>query len=108
MNFYMAVLVVFLTGVLLAGDYLIKSAVKSHHAVALLIVAAMLWVLSIPGWFYTLHGRNLSLVGMLFSVVSLIGSAMIGVLVFGETLSAKEWVGLVLGIVSAILLASKL
>ena len=104
----MAIIVLFLTGVLLAGDYLIKSAVKSPHAIALLIIAAMLWTLSIPGWFYTLQGRNLSLIGMLFSVASLVGSALIGMFVFGENLNGREWLGLFFGIVAAVLLASKL
>lgn len=108
MKIVMIFVVLFLTAMLLAGDFLIKTATKSQHAVVLLCLAAIFWTVSVPGWYYTLLGRNLSLVGMLFSVVSLIGSALIGIFLFGETLSAREWLGLVLGVVSAVLLASKL
>lgn len=108
MNYKMLMLVVLLTGMLLAGDYLIKFSVKSSHIVLFLILAALFWVASIPGWYYTLLEENMSLIGMLFSVLSLIGTATIGIVMFGEKLSGTEWLGMAFGLISTILLASKL
>jgi len=101
-------LIVFLTAMLLLGDYFIKYSVKSNFTNQFLIIAGLCWVLSIPGWYYTVLEHNISLVGMLFSVLSLVGTASIGIIFFSEQLNATEWLGLALGIISTILLASKL
>lgn len=108
MNWKMLAAVIFLTGMLLAGDYLIKFSVRSSHVVLFLFLAGLFWVASIPGWYWTLLEKNMSLIGMLFSVLSLIGTASIGILVFGERLSGVEWLGMALGLAATILLAGKL
>jgi len=101
-------LVVFLTGMLLGGDYLIKFAVGSKHTIWYLIFAGILWCSSIYGWYYTVKDHRLAIIGMLFSVLSLIGTALIGTLLFNEKLSMTEWFGFVLAIIACILLTGKM
>lgn len=108
MNIKMFFIVVFLTGMLLTGDYLIKAAVKDAFPISLLFLAMIFWSVSVPGWYYALLDHNISLIGMLFSVLSLVGSCLIGMFFFNERLSGIEWLGLFFGIVSTFLLASKL
>lgn len=108
MNNWILLLVVFLSIMLLTGDYCIKYAVGKSNWLMFLVLAGLLWCASIYGWFYTLKENRIAIVGMLFSVVSLIGTVLIGIIGFHERLSITEWVGLAFGIISAILLSGKI
>lgn len=93
---------------LFIGDYLIKYAVKSQHTVLFLCMAAFIWAMSVPGWYYLNITERLAIIGMLFSVLSLIIVPLIGMVCFNEQLSCKEWVGLGLAIISTLLLTNKI
>lgn len=108
MNLGILFLTIFLTGVLLAGDYCIKWSVGSSHKVAFLVMAGFLWCSSIYGWYITVKDERIAIVGALFSVLSLVGTILIGIIGFNEHLTLKEWVGFSLGIVAVILLSGKL
>jgi drug/metabolite transporter (DMT)-like permease len=101
-------LTIAMTSLLLAGDFFIKSSTQSSHPIKLLFIAAILWVSSIPGWNYLLTQHKLAVIGSLFSIMSVIGSLLIGMFCFHENLGSREWIGCSLAIISIILLSSKL
>ena len=107
MNVLMMALITFFTAMLLGGDYLIKAATVSPEPIRLLVYAALVWMGSVYGWYYILQGEKIAIVGMLFAMLSLIGTTLIGMLGFGEKLDIKEIIGLVLAIASTVLLANK-
>ena len=107
MNYKMILTVIVLTVMLNTGDYFIKLATKTHNLLYLW-ATALFWVASIPGWYYTMREENLSLICMLFAVVSLITTTIIGIILFNEKLSNTEWVGFTLTLISMYLLSSKL
>lgn len=69
------------------------------------VVAILLQVLSAFGWVYVFRHIKLSTVGTLFSVISIVLLALVGVTVFRESLSAGELTGLVLAVIALVLLA---
>ena len=101
-------MVVFLSSMLLLGDYLIKYAVGKSNYIFFLILAGVSWCLSIYGWYYLLKENRLSIVGMLFSVISIIGTVIISITFFNEKLTYLEWIGFGLAIISALLLSGKI
>ena len=107
MNYKMILTVIVLTAMLNTGDYFIKLATKTHN-ILYLWVTALFWVASIPGWYYTMREENLSLICMLFAVVSLITTTMMGMILFDERLTNIEWIGFTLTLISIYLLSSKL
>ena len=108
MTIYIILFTIFLTGMLLGGDYLIKYSTESSHTIRYLIMAAILWVASIPGWYYIVRNHKIAIVGILFAMFSLIGTTLIGVIGFNEKLTNYEWLGIGLAIVSTLLLTNKL
>lgn len=108
MPYWIIALVILLTGLLLAGDCFIKAATTKSNPIYYLVIAGTLWISSIYGWYWTVKEERLAIVGTLFSVLSLIGTAILGMTIFGETLSNKEWFGVGLGVISIFLLSGKL
>lgn len=92
---------------LVTGDYLIKYSTTINHPIIILIFTAILWTISIPGWYYSVKEERLAIVGMLFSLFSLIGTTVIGLSIFGERLNIIEWVGFGFAIIAIILLTNK-
>ena len=93
---------------LLTGDYLIKYASTCICYVKYLVMASIIWCLSIPGWFYVVKDHREAIIGALFAVFSLIGTTLIGIIGFDEKLNNYEWLGLGLAIISACLLGNKI
>lgn len=108
MSPWLIFLTMFLTGMLLIGDYLIKYATISDHPIRLLIAAGVIWCLSIYGWYCINFQERLVILGLLFALFSMIGTTLIGMLGFGERLNVQEWIGLVLAIVATLLLSKKM
>ena len=100
-------MVIFLSAVLLAGDALVKQATVSKQY-GLCVLAGVLWVASIPGWYYVVNGHRLAMTGAVFAVVSIVGTTLIGIFAFHEKICASEWLGLVLAVASMVLLARKI
>ena len=101
-------LTAFLTCMLLAGDYCIKYAVGSNHKVAFLVLTGILWCSSIYGWYLTVLNERIAIVGGMFSLLSLLGTILIGIVGFNEHLNAKEWIGFAMGAGAIVLLSGKL
>ena len=63
-------------------------------------------VISVTTWLPAIFEKNhLSTTGVVWSIVSLMMTALIGVLVFGEKLNTVQTVGIFLGIISVVLLS---
>lgn len=84
-----------------AGD----AAAKSHHALR----AAALYATSASIWIGAMHVRNVPIakVGALYAVFACVGTTALGVLGFGEKLSGRGWVGVMLGIAAIALIAAE-
>lgn len=88
------------------ADFFLKRAsefvhpIQSWHFVAGLV----LYAASAFGWVYVLRQVKLATVGALFSVVVVVLLACIGVLVFHESLSTLELIGLGCAVAALILL----
>lgn len=68
-------------------------------------IGAFIYFFSAIGWFFAMRLTKLSSLGVIYSVVTLVALAAIGVVFFGERLSVGERTGIVLGLVSVALLA---
>jgi len=108
MSIWFIIFTIAMTGMLVVGDYLIKYATVGHNKVLLLVIAAVLWTLSIPGWYCIVRDHRESIVGALFAVFSIIGTTIIGIYGFDEKLTTTEWAGIGLAVISALLLTNKI
>lgn len=95
------------TLVVIAGDYFIKLAVDRGHTLAsrTLMAGGLLYGLSAIGWFYALRKVSLSQSGVAFAMISLLALVALGVLVFEERLTLREWIGVGCAVASLILMA---
>jgi small multidrug resistance pump len=105
MNGY--VVVALLAAFVAVGDYFIKLASLETDPISnhWFWVGFAIYGASTFGWVYAMPHLKLATLGILFSLVTVLLLAGIGVGVFGETLNRYELVGLALGVVSMILLA---
>jgi len=108
MSYSMLLFILLLTGMLLTGDCFIKGSTFKSNPIWFLIIAGLLWTVSIYGWYIAAKTERLAIVGALFSVLSLVGTVVLGMVIFKETLSIKEWIGVGLGIIATFLLSGKL
>ena len=97
-----------MTLMLLAGDYFIKYATISNRPILMCIIAAVLWVATVPGWYYVTNGHKIVITGALFAILSVLGTTCIGVCFFNEKLSTMEILGLMFSGASIFLLVKKL
>lgn len=95
-----------LSGVCVVADFLLKRASElaqpfrsPQFAVCMLLYAA-----SAYGWVYVFRHIKLATVGAFFSVVVVVMLALIGMVVFNESLSLQEAVGLTCAVVALTLL----
>ena len=95
-----------LSGVFFAiGEFLSKKFVLNPK-LSLFIVLIMTSVFSMVTWLPAIMQKNqLSVVGVMWSVLSLISTILMGVLIFNENLSQLNIIGILLGIIAVILLS---
>ena len=87
------------------GEYLSKkfALAPSFSYVALIV---FIYALGTLAWLPAILQKNqLSIVGAIWSVMSLVATVGIGVLIFGEQLNTVAIVGLILGLLSILLLS---
>lgn len=85
------------------GDFFLKSAVESEtHKILFLVLCSLSYGSTAFGWFYVAQEMKLSVLGIFYSVAVAIGCIGIGVLFFGETLTSREIIGILLGFASII------
>jgi drug/metabolite transporter (DMT)-like permease len=107
MNVGYLALNILLTLMLLTGDYLIKFATTSQTPIRFLIGAAFMWTASIYGWYCVVAQQGMVVTGILFAMLSLIGTTLIGIVSFGEKLNMQEWAGFILAILATALLVKR-
>jgi multidrug transporter EmrE-like cation transporter len=93
-----------LIGVL--GDYFLKLASADEHSLRTraFYVGFALYASTAFGWVFVMKHLKLATIGVLYSVSMVLLLTAVGVLLFRESLSWQEIVGLVLAITSLILL----
>lgn len=88
------------------GDYCLKRA--SQHPTIFnqwLMGGCLLYGVTALGWAWTMRHLKLATLGALFSVSMVLLMALLGFLVFRETLSKLEIIGIALAMISVALLA---
>lgn len=87
-----------------AGEYFSKLWGLSP-SVVLMALAIACYITSSLLWFPALLYRNqLSTVGISWDVMALCGTLLMGLVIFQEHLSGKNWLGLALGLIAVYLL----
>lgn len=101
--FFVAFIVVFT----LIGDYLLKLASLKPQSLASVefLAGTALYALSAVGWVYAMKHLTLGAIGVFYSILVIVLLAAMGVLLFGERLSAREIAGLGLACASLVLMS---
>jgi len=101
------VVAVLMSALGVAGDYFLRVAGSGPRYISWgpFIVGVLLYALTAIGWFYAFKHMKLAMVGVVYSLSTLILLTLLGTLYFREHLSYVEGIGLLLAIVVIILLA---
>lgn len=100
-------LVIFMAGVSIAGDYFLKLAGNGTKFIdfKFFFIGGIIFTLSTIGWFFALKYVKLGTAGIVYGVSVTLLAVAIGSLCFDERLNIYEVVGVVSGIFSIFLLA---
>ncbi len=95
-----------LSGVFFAiGEFLSKKFALNPKGVLIICILAI-YSLGVLAWLPAILQRNqLSIVGTIWSVLSLLTTVLIGVLIFGERLSAIGIIGIIMAVMAVVLLS---
>lgn len=96
-------LLVLVAGCIVIGDTIIKYWTGNQKD-WMVVVVLVFYTISGLLYFPTLLNENLTTATVIWSVLSLIGSVLVGLLIFRETVSLVQGVGIMLGILSVILI----
>ena len=97
---------ILLSMVSVAADYFLKRASESPHALqsAYFVTGAAMFTVTAFGWVFVLRYVKLATLGAIYSVVTVIGLAVLQISIFNESFTSAEWLGIGLAIASLILL----
>ena len=100
-------LVLAISGVCIVGDYFLKRASQSATPFRTLdfAIGTLVFAATAIGWVLLLPRMKLGVVGVVYGVSTVLFMALLGSLVFGESLRPREMLGMALGIASMVLLA---
>lgn len=89
------------------GDYFLKLASMESRILQnkWFLVGCLIYAASAFGWVYVLRHFKLAVVGVVFSLATVILLALLGVFVFGERLNPYEITGLIFAVFSIMLLS---
>lgn len=106
-SLYPVVWAILLSMVSVAADYFVKRASESPHALqsAYFVTGAAMFTVSAFGWVFVLRYVKLATIGAIYSVVTVIGLAVLELTIFNESFTPAEWLGMGLAISSLILLS---
>ena len=95
-------IVVVLAAMTIAGDWFLKLASDKDQAFTSpeFIAGALLYGLTAIGWVVVMREMTLGAIGVWFSIAVLLMLTALGVIVFKESLGAREILGIVLSIVA--------
>lgn len=107
MNKLVGIGVGILLGVItIGGDLLVKEA-SLHQSFAgwkWLLTGAIIYGVTVLGWFYVMRKVDLPVVGAVYSVATVIALTFLGTFVYREKLSSGEVVGLTMAVGSLVIL----
>ena len=97
------------TGATLLGDYLIKLAGQTAGGLLSREFGAGLVLYSLPavGWFYLMKSHSLALIGVTYSVSTIVLLAVLGTFVFKEQFGLRETVGVSLALLSVVTMSAR-
>jgi small multidrug resistance pump len=106
-NVIAILIIIFVTGVSVIGDYFIKLSGNGSKYInySLFLIGMVIYASTAFGWFYIMKHTKLSILGIIFGLSNIIFLALVGLVFFKERLNMYDVVGLILGISSIILLA---
>jgi small multidrug resistance pump len=106
-NLISALLVIFLAGVGVLGDYFIKLSGSGSKYIIYhkFFIGMFIYSLSSIGWFFAMKHMKLGVLGVFYSLTTVILLAIVGAIFFRENLSIYDFIGIILGIISIIILA---
>jgi len=103
--------IVFALGFLLSlvtilGDFILKNASlrPGFGGWPSLVIGCLLYGLTGLGWFFLMRRAELSTLGVLYSVATIIGLTLLGAFLFKERINPMEIVGIILAIVSVVIM----
>ena len=88
------------------GDYFLKIAgISKNTDLRWFILGVLIYALTAFGWFYAIRHLKLEYVGVIYSLSTVLLLTALGTFYFGESLSAREILGIGLAVASILLLA---
>lgn len=99
-------LLTLVTVMTVGGDYFIKTATghRAGMSSAFFVIGTLLYGLSSIGWFYLMRSHSLTWIAVSYSAATLIFVALLGVIVFGETLRSQDVVAVGLALLAVLLI----
>lgn len=100
-------IVILLAAVGVLGDYFIKESGSGSEYILYgpFILGTIIYALTAIGWFYAMKSIKLGVLGIFYSLTTVILLAIVGAIFFKERLTTLDVVGISLGIVSIVILA---
>ena len=97
---------IIVSAVFFAGGEFLSKRFALNPGWSLLILFIVVDVISAMAWLPAIFERNqLSITGVIWSIVSLMATVLVGILVFNEKLTALQTIGLFMGFVAVVLLS---
>ncbi len=99
-------IVIFLSIVGVLGDFFIKLSGNGQKYIDLKFFAlgAFIYALTAFGWFYVMKHLKLDVLGVIYSISTLLVLVFVGAIYFKESFDAYEIAGIVLAVASVLLL----
>lgn len=106
-NLIPIITVIFLASVGVLGDYFIKLSGSGPKYIiySKFFLGMFIYSLTAAGWFYVMKHMKLGVLGIFYSLTTVILLAVVGTVIFKEHLNNYELVGIILGVISIIILA---
>ena len=97
------------TGATLLGDFFIKSAGQRPEGLLSreFIIGMILYNLPAFGWFFLMRSHSLAMIGVLYSVSTIILLAALGSFVFKEAFGVGEAAGVTLALLAVVIMSHK-
>lgn len=88
------------------GDYWIKLATTQPQGLIspTFILGAVVYGSTAIGWFFLMRSHSLAVIGVVYSAATMIMLAALGTVMFNETLTPRDWLGLGLAIASVLVM----
>ncbi|MDW3224923.1 MAG: EamA family transporter [Paracoccaceae bacterium] len=92
--------------IVIVGDYALKLAADGSKGMKSwqMGFGVLMYAFSALFWFYAIKHVTLAQAGVAFSMITLLALCVMGALVFGETLSARDYCGIACALLAMVLI----